>query len=70
MTRDGIIVIERFERGGLVAYSIDGGETFHETTRQAFEHEAERLRTEVKVRANTKPKRKLAKIESKEEQDD
>lgn len=42
--KDGIIVIERFERGGLVAYSIDEGETFHETVREAFEHKAEQLR--------------------------
>jgi hypothetical protein len=39
--QDGITIIERFQRGGLVAYSIDEGETYHPTVRQAFEHQAE-----------------------------
>lgn len=38
--KDGIVVIERYERGGLVAYSVDEGKTYHPTVRQAFMHKA------------------------------
>lgn len=33
---DSIEVITRYQRGGLVAYSIDGGKTFHPTTGDAI----------------------------------
>ena len=38
MSKDSITIIERFERGGVVAYSIDEGETYHPTVREAFAH--------------------------------
>jgi hypothetical protein len=37
-TSKSITVVERWQRGGVVAYSIDEGKTFHATVRQAFEH--------------------------------
>jgi predicted lactoylglutathione lyase len=38
--KKGIVVIERYERDGLVAYSLDEGKTYHETVEKAKEHYA------------------------------
>lgn len=36
--KDNIIIIERYERGALTAYSVDEGKTFHSTVRKALNH--------------------------------
>lgn len=48
MKKDSIIIIERFQKGGLVAYSIDEGETYHPSVREAFEHfEREQIKKKI-----------------------
>jgi frataxin-like iron-binding protein CyaY len=39
----GITVIERYEKGGLTAYSVDEGETYHQTVDEALKHLATQL---------------------------
>lgn len=36
--KDGIIVIERFQKGYLTAYSVDDGKSYHPSVYEALEH--------------------------------